>query len=114
MPYYLFMRKNDAYDHFAEKRKSEERAEFMKRLRDAKNMAEAVLLYSDSVPPGHHLRPLYSNLGFFLMSNRAPNGACKPELEEYLRLMKATEAENPDSLKSEIAAMEKAILERRF
>lgn len=66
---------------------------FRPKLAAVQSLAEAYVLHSQAVPPDTPGRRYYSNLGFFLQTFAAPDGANATELTEYMRLIQRFDAE---------------------
>ena len=66
---------------------------FRPKLAAVQSLKDAFLLHADTVPPDSPGRRYYSNLGFFLQTFAAPNGANGTELSESIRLLAVFDAE---------------------
>lgn len=91
-------------------------ATFYPRLQAIGSLREALLLAAATVAPGRPGRRYFSNLAFFLQSYAPPAGANALELNEYLRLLRAFNAEgalHPGAVEEVEGALLAAIT-RRF
>jgi hypothetical protein len=81
-------RRQDAYE--ADLRAWEQ---FGPKLAAVQSLKDALLLHADAVPPDSSGPRYYSNLGFFLQTFAAPDGANRTELSEYIRLLTVFDVE---------------------
>ena len=66
---------------------------FSPKLASVHSFKDAALLLSQAVAPDSPGRSYYANLGFFLQTFGAPDGANRTELSEYVRLLSVFDAE---------------------
>jgi hypothetical protein len=67
--------------------------DFLPKLQSVESYQGAIRLLAAAVPSGASGRGYYSNLGFFMQTFRAPDGANASELSEYLRLIDVFDVE---------------------
>jgi hypothetical protein len=66
---------------------------FIPKLNSVQSLKDAIMLHHESIGPDKPGRKHYANLGFFLNTFAAPDGANATELAEYLRLIERFDAE---------------------
>jgi hypothetical protein len=59
-------------------------------------LADAIVLLHEAVPEGKPGRKFYSNLGFFLTTFAAPDGASGAEIAAYIEILERDPVLKPD------------------
>jgi hypothetical protein len=90
--------------------------DFLPKLQAVETPLDAIRLAASTVGPNTAGRRYYSNLGFFVQSYWPPDGANSTELVEYLRLIRAFEAQGAlkPGVRNELEAKLEAALARRY
>ncbi len=82
---------------------------FFPRLRACQSLTDAIVLVHEAVPEGRPGRKFYSNLGFFLNTFSAPDGASATELAAYIAIVERDPVLRPDQKETAIGRLRSAL-----